>query len=138
MTKVSEGALSGQRMVKIFAGADYENQRFCRGLGQNRHMQIRLGRISGLSSLVVEVLAALALGLVVYYSVGKFSAGEFAAFIGALLMIISPMKILTNLNEDLNVGLEAAKSVFRLIDAAPQIDEGRKVIQRSKGEIKLR
>ncbi len=138
MTKVSEEALSGQRMVKIFAGADYENQRFARVLGQNRHMQIRLARISGLSSLVVEVLAALALGLVVYYSVGKFSAGEFAAFIGALLMIISPIKSLTNLNEDLQVGLAAAQSVFSLIDAAPQIDEGSKEIQRAKGEIEFR
>ena len=138
MTKVSEEALSGQRMVKIFAGADYENQRFARVLGQNRHMQIRLARISGLSSLVVEVLAALALGLVVYYSVGKFSAGEFAAFIGALLMIISPIKSLTNLNEDLQVGLAAAQSVFSLIDAVPQVDEGSKEIQRAKGEIEFR
>ena len=138
MTKVSEEALSGQRMVKIFAGADYENQRFARVLSQNRHMQIRLARISGLSSLVVEVLAALALGLVVYYSVGKFSAGEFAAFIGALLMIIAPIKSLTNLNEDLQVGLAAAQSVFSLIDAVPQADEGSKEIQRAKGEIEFR
>lgn len=138
MTKVSEEALSGQRMVKIFAGADYENQRFAKVLGQNRHMQIRLARISGLSSFVVEVLAALSLGLVVYYSVGKFSAGEFAAFIGALLMIIAPIKSLTNLNEDLQVGLAAAQSVFGLIDAAPQLDEGNKEIKRSAGEIEFR
>ena len=138
MTKVSEEALSGQRMVKIFGGADYENQRFASVIGQNRHMQIRLARISGLSSFVVEVLAAIALGLVVYYSVGKFSAGEFAAFIGALLMLIAPIKSLTNLNEDLQVGLAAAQSVFGLIDAVPETDEGDKEIKRAKGEIEFR
>lgn len=138
MTKVSEEALSGQRMVKIFGGAHYENERFAKVVGKNRSMQIRLARISGLSSFVVELLAAIALGLVVYYAMGRFSAGGFAAFIGALLMLIAPIKGLTNLNEDLQVGLAAAQSVFGLIDAAPEADEGKLEIQRAKGEIEFR
>lgn len=138
ITRVSEEALSGQRMVKVFGGESYENQRFAAVIGQNRRMQIRLARISGLSSFVVEVLAAISLGLVVYYSVGKFSAGEFAAFIGALLMLIAPIKSLTNLNEDLQVGLAAAQSIFELIDEKPEIDEGDKEVSRAKGKIEFR
>src|SRR5690606_42067704 len=66
------------------------------------HMQVRLGRISGLNSMVIELLAALALGLVVFYAVGRFTAGEFAAFIGALLMLISPIKSLDRKSKRLN------------------------------------
>lgn len=138
MTKVSEEAVSGQRMVKIFGGVEYEFKRFAGAVGRNRHMQIRLARISSLNSMVIELLAAFALGAVVYYAVGKFSAGEFAAFIGALLMLIAPIKSLTGINEDLQVGLAAANSVFLLIDEKPESDAGIQKINRSKGEIEFR
>ncbi|HEY0268955.1 MAG TPA: lipid A export permease/ATP-binding protein MsbA [Methyloradius sp.] len=138
MTQVAEEAVTGQRMVKIFGGADYEFQRFKTAVGKNRHMQIRLARISGINSMVVELLAAMALGFVVYYAVGKFTAGEFAAFIGALLMLIAPIKSLTGLNEDMQVGLAAAKSVFSLMDSVPEVDSGKNTIARAKGEIEFR
>jgi len=138
MTQVVEEAVSGQRVVKIFGGADYEYERFAKVAAKNRHMHIRLGRLSGINSMVVELLAAMALGLVVFYAVGKFSAGEFAAFIGALLMLIAPIKSLTGLNEELQVGLAAAQSVFALMDTAPEMDDGQKEIARAKGEIELR
>jgi len=138
MTKVSEEAVSGQRMVKIFGGVEYEFKRFAGAVGRNRHMQIRLARISSLNSMVIELLAGVALGAVVYYSMGKFSAGEFAAFIGALLMLIAPIKSLTGINEDLQVGLAAANSVFLLIDEKPESDRGIQKITRSKGKIEFR
>ncbi len=138
MTQVGEEAVSGQRMVKIFGGAEYEFKRFAGAVGRNRHMQIRLARISSLNSMVIELLAAVALGAVVYYAMGKFSAGEFAAFIGALLMLIAPIKSLTGINEDLQVGLAAANSVFVLMDVPSETDEGQLEIGRAKGEIEFR
>lgn len=138
MTKVAEEAISGQRIVKIFGASSYENERFAKVAAKNRHMQIRLARISGLNSMVVELLAAVSLGLVVYYAVGQFSAGEFAAFVAALLMLIAPIKHLTAMNEELQVALAAAQSVFGVIDIQPEQDEGRQVLDRSKGEIEFR
>jgi subfamily B ATP-binding cassette protein MsbA len=138
MTRISEEAVSGSRVVKIFGGGDYEYRRFAEAVGLNRRMQIRLGRISGINSMVVEVIAALALSLIVFYAVGKFSAGGFAAFIGAVLMLIAPVKSLTNLNEDLQVGMAAAQSVFSLIDTMPEEDAGQQSFERVRGEIELR
>jgi subfamily B ATP-binding cassette protein MsbA len=138
MTRVSEEAVSGNRVVKIFGGGDYEYRRFAEAVALNRRMQIRLGRISGINSMVVELIAAAALSLIVYYAVGKFSAGEFAAFIGAVLMLISPVKSLTNLNEDIQVGLAAAQSVFGLIDTVPERDTGNQQLPRVRGELELR
>lgn len=138
MTQAVEEAVSGQRMVKIFGSANFEYQRFAKVVGQNRHIQIRLSRISGINSMVIEMLAALALGLVVYYAVGKFTAGEFAAFIGALLMLIAPIKSLSSLNEEMQVGLAAAQSVFGLMDTLPEVDEGVKATARARGQIEFR
>ena len=138
MTKVAEEAISGQRIVKIFGAKDYENERFAKVAGKNRHMQIRLARMSGINSMVVELLAALSLGLVVYYAVGHFSAGEFAAFVAALLMLIAPIKHLTAMNEEVQVAIAAAQSVFGVIDIEPELDGGNKILPVSKGEIEFK
>lgn len=138
ITKVSEEAVSGQRIVKIFGGEDYEYRRFSAAAARNRHMQLRLTRTSGINSFVIELLAAIALSMVVFYAVGRFSAGEFAAFIGALLMLIAPIKSLTSLNEDLQVGLAASQSLFTLMDTPTEINDGEKEIARARGEIEFR
>ena len=138
MTQAIEEAVSGQRVVKIFGGTEYENERFAKVVGMNRRMMIRLGRISGSNSMVVELIAAVTLSAVVYYTVGKFSAGEFAAFISAVMMLIMPIKSITSLNEDVQMGMAGAQSVFELIDRAPEADAGQLPITRSKGQISFK
>ena len=138
MTQAAEEAIAGQRIVKIFGATDYEFERFANVAAKNRRMQIRVGRLSGLSSMVVELLAAMALGLIVYYAIGRFSAGEFAAFVGALLMLIAPIKNLAAVNEDLQISLVAAQSVFGVMDTATEVNEGSKEITRAKGEIEFK
>ncbi len=138
MTRILEESVSGQRVVKIFGGQAYENRRFSQAVATNRRMQIRLGRISGVNSMVVELIAAAALSWVVYYAVGKFSAGEFAAFIGAVMMLISPVKTLTRMNEDIQVGVAAAQSIFGLMDETPEPDAGTQTLAKARGAIEFR
>ena len=138
ITKVSEEAISGQRMVKIFGGGDYEYRRFGQAVAHNRYMHIKFIRRGLLNSFVIELLAAIALGLVVFYATGRFTAGEFAAFLGALLMLIAPIKSLTSMNEDLQMGIAAAQSMFTLMDSHGELDEGTREIGRAKGEIEFR
>lgn len=135
MTKSAEEAIGGQRIVKIFGAQDFEYRRFAEIATNNRRIELRLARISGLSSFVVEFFAALSLALVIYYAMGNFSVGEFAAFVGALLMLISPIKHIAAANEDFQVGLAAAQSIFDVMDAVPELDEGEITIERAKGDI---
>ena len=122
MTKVAEEAISGQRIVKIFGAQTYESQRFADVVVKNRDLELRTARISGLNSFVVEVLAAIALAFVVYYALNRLTIGEFAAFIGALLMLISPIKHIAAANEDFQIGLAAAQSVFDVLDTPSEQD----------------
>ena len=135
MTQAIEEAVSGQRVVKIFGGAAYENERFAKVVGLNRRMMIRLGRMSGSNSMVVELIAAATLSAVVYVTVGKFTAGEFAAFISAVMMLIAPIKSITSLNEDVQMGVTGAHSVFELIDRAQEPDAGSRSVTRSQGQL---
>lgn len=138
MTKVADEAISGQRIVKIFGAQEYENRRFAEAVVRNRELDLRSARIGGLNSFVVEILAAIALALVVYYALGSFSVGQFAAFVGALLMMISPIKHIAAANEDFQVGLAAAQSVFDVIDSPAERDDGEKALMHAKGEIECK
>jgi subfamily B ATP-binding cassette protein MsbA len=76
--------------------------------------------------------------LVIHYAIGNFTVGEFAAFVGALLMLISPIKHIAAANEDLQVGLTAAQSIFEVIDSHEEVDHGVATIARAEGEIEFR
>jgi ATP-binding cassette, subfamily B, bacterial MsbA len=137
MTQVIEEAASGQRVVKVFNGEAYEYQRFSGIVGRNRQMMVRLGRISGLNSMFVEMLAAIALGSVIYYSAGQFTAGEFAAFIGALLMLIGPVKAIASVNEDVQIAVTACQSVFAVLDTPAEVSRGELVLESSIKKIQF-
>jgi len=138
LTKTAEEAISGQRIVKIFGAQLFEYNRFAEIVSKNRRIELRISRISGLSSFMVEIFAALALALVIYYAIGNFSVGEFAAFVGALLMLISPIKHIAAANEDFQVGLAAAQSIFDVIDATPEVNDGSISMDRVRGEIEFK
>jgi ATP-binding cassette, subfamily B, bacterial MsbA len=135
ITKTAEEAISAQRIVKIFGAQAFENERFASVVAKNRTLELRTARISGLNSFVIEILSALALGLVVYYALGQFTVGEFAAFIGALLMLIAPIKHITAANEDVQVGLAAAQSVFELMDLDNEHESGSYRLAHARGEL---
>jgi subfamily B ATP-binding cassette protein MsbA len=137
MTMASDEAISGQRIVKIFGSSQYEILRFSKITAKIRQTHNKLSRLYSLNSLTVELLAAIALSSIVFYSFGKFTAGEFAAFFGALLMLIAPIKNLTAVNDRNQVGLSAAQSVFGLIDQELELNTGTKIIKRAKGNIRF-
>jgi len=137
MTQVIEEAASGQRVVKVFNGQAYEYQRFSSIAATNRQMMVRLGRISGLNSMFVEMLAAIALGMVIFYSAGQFTAGEFAAFIGALLMLIGPVKAIASVNEDVQIAVTACQSVFAVLDTPAESNQGQLLLGAPIKEIQL-
>jgi len=134
---VIEEAASGQRVVKIFNGQAYEYQRFSSIAATNRQMMVRLGRISGLNSMFVEMLAAIALGMVIFYSAGQFTAGEFAAFIGALLMLIGPVKAIASVNEDVQIAVTACQSVFAVLDTPAESNQGQLLLAAPIQQIQL-
>lgn len=137
MTQVIEEAASGQRVVKVFGGEQYEYERFSQIVATNRQMTVRLGRISGLNSMFVEMLAAIALAMVIYYSAGQFTAGEFAAFIGALLMLIGPVKAIASVNEDVQIAIAACQSVFAVLDTPAENNQGQLVLDEPIRQIRF-
>jgi len=138
MTRVAEEGISGQRIVKIFGTAKYELQRFWLYALRNRKMQTKLAKLAGGNSFFVEIVSGIFLAFIVYYSLNNLTAGEFAAFATALLMLLNPIRKLTQINEHIQVGYAAGLSIFSIMDEKKERDSGRKKIRRVKGEIQFR
>jgi len=138
MTRVAEEGISGQKIVKIFGTAKYELQRFWLYALRNRKMQTKLAKLAGGNSFFVEIVSGIFLTFIVYYSLNNLTAGEFAAFATALLMMLNPIRKLTQINEHIQVGYAAGLSIFSIIDEKKERDSGRKKIRRVKGEIQFR
>ena len=75
------------------------------------------------------MFAATAVAVVIYVAQvqsasGQITVGSFVSFITALLMLLSPLRHLADINAPLQRGLAAAESVFQLLDEAAERDEG--------------
>src|SRR4029078_3742593 len=63
---------------------------------------------------------------------------EFASFFTAVLMLLGPLKHLTEINAPLQRGLAAAESVFELVDAQVDAHKGTQQLARASGAIEFR
>src|SRR6185436_18192080 len=139
---VLEETIECHKVVKIFGGQDYEARRFERANQRLRGFNMRQTVPAALTTPVTHTLAAFAVAIIVYIALeqsisARATMGEFASFMVAMLMLLAPLKHLTEINAPLQRGLAAAESVFALIDTPVERDEGAVEIARARGEIEF-
>jgi subfamily B ATP-binding cassette protein MsbA len=139
---VLEETIDCHKVVKIFGGQDYEARRFARANQRLRGFNMRQTVPAALTTPVTHTLAAFAVAIIVYLAMGgaiaeRATMGEFASFMTAMLLLLAPLKHLTEINAPLQRGLAAAESVFALVDTPVERDEGAGVIERARGEIEF-
>jgi subfamily B ATP-binding cassette protein MsbA len=126
--------------VKVFGGQDYEAGRFRRGAQALRGYTMRAGTAAALTTPITHILAAVALSIIIYIAMqdslaNRTTIGTFAAFVAAMMMLLAPLKRLTEINTALQRGLAAAESVFEMIDAPVEHDTGTVKLGRARGEL---
>jgi subfamily B ATP-binding cassette protein MsbA len=142
LVHVLEETIECHKVVKIFGGQAYEARRFERANQRLRGFNMRQTVPAALTTPVTHMLAATALAIILYLAMedslaGRITVGEFASFFTAMLMLLAPLKHLTEINAPLQRGLAAAESVFELIDAPVEEDEGTQQLARARGEIEF-
>ena len=142
LVHVLEETIECHKVVKIFGGQAYESRRFERANQRLRGFNMRQTVPAALSTPVTHVLASLALAIILYLAMedslaGRITVGEFASFFTAMLMLLGPLRRLTEVNAPLQRGLAAAESVFELIDAPVEEDNGTQDLARARGEIEF-
>src|SRR5207302_10785912 len=138
LVHVLQETIECHKVVKVYGGDAYEAKRFLKTAQGLRGFLMREQIAAALTTPITHVLAATAVAVIVYIAmqdtVGtRASVGEFASFMTAMLMLLAPIKHLTELNPHIQRGLAAAESVFGLVDTPAEEDHGTAVIGRSRG-----
>ncbi|TVR64609.1 MAG: lipid A export permease/ATP-binding protein MsbA [Candidatus Competibacteraceae bacterium] len=140
LTHVIGEILQGHKVIKIFGGQDYERERFHRVNNRVRQFNMKLAAVAEGSGPLVQLLAIVALGAMIYLAslqaaADQITVGGFVSLFGAMAMLLSPIKRLTKVNEQLQRGLAAAETIFALLDEPPEPDRGTRPIGRARGQI---
>lgn len=143
MTHILEESVKGHKIIKIFDGFDYETKRHYQAANNVRHYMMKFTFTGNVNALIVHIISSSALAAIVYYAslmsaAGTLTTGDFVAFFGAMALLINPIKRLTKVNEQMQMGLAAANSVFELIDQSTEPNLGTINLERVHGELELR
>jgi ATP-binding cassette, subfamily B, multidrug efflux pump len=136
--------ITGMQIVQIFNREREEKQRFNAINGLHRDANIRSVLYYSIFFPVVEIITALATGLVVWYGVkgmmwGDITYGTIVSFILFINLFFRPIRQLADRVNTLQMGMVAADRVFKLIDdKAQQEVDGTHVPQSFKGEVEFK
>lgn len=133
ISQVLQETIEGHKVIKIFGGQAYEKSRFSEALKEQRHFNMRGTVASAAQGPIVQFFAALALAIIMGTALhqaasDKTTVGSFVSFITAMLMVLAPLKRLTDINAPIQRGLAAAESVFGLIDERAEDDQGQEIL----------
>ena len=142
ITQVLQEAIEGHKVLKIFGGQEYEYERFKKAVQHQRKLSMRSTVAAAAQGPIVQFFAAIALGTIMAVALrqaagDQTTVGGFVSFITAMLMLLAPLKRLTDINAPIQRGLAAAESVFQVIDEAPETDDGTISIPRAKGSLEF-
>jgi len=140
MTQVIEETTRAHQVIKIFGGHEYEKARFEERAARLRRFSIRMASTFAATVPITQIMAACAVAVVVMIALlqaseGQQTVGGFISFITAMLMLLTPLKHLAEVNGPLQRGMAAAEAVFTLIDAPVERTTGSVLLGRAAGRM---
>ena len=143
---IVEEAAAGYKIVKVHGAQEYEANRFKQKAERARQFALKSAVAGGLNQPITQLIASMALSVVLVIALMQSATegttvGGFAAFITAMMLVISPLKHLADINQPLQRGLTAAEMIFGLMDQPFEEDEERKQnmksLNKAKGAIRF-
>ncbi len=140
---VEENVLA-YRMVRLHNAQQSQTHKFAGSNQKLRQLALKAVIANSVMTPLIQMLAALALSAVImvalYQSTGTsatqgVTVGSFAAFITGMLMLISPIKHLSEVAGTLTRGVTSLERGLNLLDLAPDETQGTHTSEHAKGEI---
>ncbi|WP_425036129.1 lipid A ABC transporter ATP-binding protein/permease MsbA [Pantoea agglomerans] len=143
VTSHAEQMLKGHKEVLMFGGQQVETSRFEQVSNKMRRQGMKMVSATSLSDPIIQLLASSALAFVLYAAsfpsvMATLTAGSISAVFSAMLMLMRPLKSLTNVNAQFQRGMAACQTLFAILDTEQEKDEGTRVADRATGNIEFR
>ncbi|SDK20928.1 lipid A export permease/ATP-binding protein MsbA [Microbulbifer yueqingensis] len=122
VTHVTQEAINGYQVVRMYGGQVYENARFASASDNNRQQFMKLVVANNGSVSIIQILVGLATASIVWLAlapgmVEAMTAGVFASYIGAAASLAKPVRSLSEVYADIQKGIAAAESIFEVLDS---------------------
>ena len=112
MTQVVDEAARGHQVIRVFSGEQYELRRFGARSEALRGFSQRMTVAFAATTPITQVATAIALSVVIVLAIqADMTAGEFSAFVAMMLMLLTPLKSLSEVNGPMQRGMAAAETV---------------------------
>ena len=143
VTQVTEEIVRGNQVVKAFGGYEYEQDRLEEVDERNRKQNLKLIRVRSMGVAVTQIIFGVGVAAVIYAASresidGNLTPGQFISFFSAMMLMLQPVRRITNVNATLQRGVAGADSLFEIIDEDDEIDTGTVNTDRVKGEVEFR
>jgi subfamily B ATP-binding cassette protein MsbA len=143
VTRVVKEALDGHRVIKVFNAQAQEAADFEKVNEHNRRSNMKLIAARATSNPVVQFIASLALGGILWVALRQIAEGKlempgFMAFLTAMLMTTAPLKRLMDSFVPLAQGLAAGASVFEVLDTPSEDYKSGRALGRVTGAVEFR
>lgn len=133
--------ITGVSIIQYFAREEQEMNKFKAANAQHRNAHIRANWYFSIFFPVIEIIMAIALGLLVWYGsksilAAEISPGVVVAFIMYINMIFRPIRELVDKFNTLQMGMVSAERIFEVLDT-DEITENKGTLQPGhiRGEI---
>lgn len=143
VTEIASEAIEGYKVVRVFGGTQYEQNKFDKATEHSRHNDMKVAvskalNVSGVQSVIGIAIALIIMAAIQLSTYIVITAGSFVAIIVAMLQLIKPMKTLTTLNATIQRGLAGAESVFNLLDMPLEKDGGLVLAEKARGQLQFK
>ena len=142
MTQNTQEVVDGYKVIKTFSGEEYELQRFSNAAKKNRQQNIKMVITKAFSVPLIQLIASFSFALVVYYAGlelanNTLSPGQFVTMLSMMMLMLKPLKIISNLNSVIQQGIAAAHSLFEVLDEQKELDIGNNEIESPNGDLEF-
>jgi subfamily B ATP-binding cassette protein MsbA len=142
VTGTVEESVEAHREIRIYGGQEQAAARFRAVTDSTRRLNLKIASTNAQSSTAIQTVAALALAVMVFLATRPFeiqhmTAGVFITVLTAMGGLMPSLKRLANIQSNIQSGISAAENLFEIIDTAPEVDVGTRVLERTQGDIRF-
>ena len=142
LTQVIEETTRAHQVIRIFGGQHYEQTRFDAKNEKLGGYTMKSTVAVAFTTPLTQIVASIAVAVVIMLAVAQAktdatTVGNFVQFITAMMMLLTPLKRLADLNGPLQRGMAASESVFAMIDADSEMNTGKSLAARASGKLEF-
>lgn len=128
LASIAQETLTGIRVVQVHGGEGERMKRFATENEVQRRLQLKAFAAQLLPGPVVELIAAMGVGLVIWIGgkqvfAGEIDPGQLIAFMVALGLLNDPLKGVAQIHSLTQRSLAGAASVFAVLDQVPAVQD---------------